>query len=62
MVRSSHKCRNNINGYVFVMDTDCVLLEVGTEIFLYRGADKSFARTGREQAAPVKSMIGRGMD
>jgi len=28
----------------------------------YRGADKSLARTGRKQAAPVKSVMGRGMD
>jgi len=29
---------------------------------LYRGADKSLARQGRKQAAPVKSEMGRGMD
>jgi len=29
---------------------------------LYRGADKSLARSGRKQAAPVKSVMGRGMD
>jgi len=29
---------------------------------LYRGADKSLARRGRKQAAPVKSVMGRGMD
>jgi hypothetical protein len=28
----------------------------------YRGADKSLARPGRNQAAPVKSVMGRGMD
>ena len=28
----------------------------------YRGADKSLARPGRKQAAPVKSVMGRGMD
>ena len=27
-----------------------------------RGADKSLARPGRKQAAPVKSVMGRGMD
>jgi len=59
---SSHKCRNIINGYVFVMDTDCVLLEVGTEVLLYLGTDKSLAQPGRKQAASVKSMMGRGMD
>jgi len=26
------------------------------------GADKSLARAGRKQAAPVKSAMGRGMD
>ena len=26
------------------------------------GADKSLARPGRKQAAPVKSVMGRGMD
>jgi len=31
-------------------------------IDIYRGADKSLARPGRKQAAPVKSVIGRGMD
>ena len=29
---------------------------------LYRGAGKSLARQGREEAAPVKSATGRGMD
>ena len=28
----------------------------------YRDADKSLARPGRKLAAPVKSVIGRGMD
>jgi len=28
----------------------------------YRGADKSLARPARKQAAPVKSVMGRGMD
>jgi len=28
----------------------------------YRGADKSLARPGRKQAAPVKSVMDRGMD
>ena len=28
----------------------------------YRGADKSLARPGRKQAAPVNSVKGRGMD
>ena len=28
----------------------------------YWAADKSLARPGRKQAAPVKSVIGRGMD
>jgi len=28
----------------------------------YWGADKSLARPGRKQAAPVKSVMGRGMD
>ena len=32
--------------------TDCLL----------RGADKSLARPGRKQAAPVRSVVGRGMD
>jgi len=27
-----------------------------------RDADKSLARPGRKQAAPVKSVMGRGMD
>jgi len=31
-------------------------------IRLYRGADKSLARPGRKQAAPVKSVMCRGMD
>ena len=31
-------------------------------IFIYRGADKSLARPGRKQAAPVKNVMGRGMD
>jgi len=29
---------------------------------LLPGADKSLARRGRKQAAPVKSVMGRGMD
>ena len=29
---------------------------------IYRGADKSLARPERKQAAPVKSVMGRGMD
>jgi len=29
---------------------------------LNRGADKSLARPGRKQAAPVKIVMGRGMD
>jgi len=28
----------------------------------YRGADKSLARPGRKQAAPVKSVMGKEMD
>ena len=28
----------------------------------YRGADKSLALPGRKQAAPVKSVMGRGVD
>jgi len=28
----------------------------------YRAADKSLARSGRKQAAPVKSVMGRRMD
>jgi len=28
----------------------------------YRGADKSLARPGRKQAAPVESVMDRGMD
>jgi hypothetical protein len=31
-------------------------------VSFYRGADKSLARPGRKQAAPVKSVMGRGMD
>ena len=31
-------------------------------LLTYRGADKSLARPGRKQAAPVKSVMGRGMD
>jgi len=30
--------------------------------FFYRDAGKSLARPEREQAAPVKSAMGRGMD
>jgi hypothetical protein len=30
--------------------------------WMYRGADKSLARPGRKQAAPVKSLMDRGMD
>jgi len=33
---------------------------IGVE--LYQGADKSLARPGTKQAAPVKSAMGRGMD
>jgi len=33
-----------------------------TENSRYRGADKSLARPGKKQAAPVKSVMGRGMD
>jgi len=29
---------------------------------VYHVADKSLARTGRKQATPVKSVMGRGMD
>ena len=32
------------------------------QLDFYRGADKSLARLGRKQAAPVKSVMGRGMD
>jgi len=28
----------------------------------YRGANKSLAQPGKKQAAPVKSVMGRGMD
>jgi len=35
-----------------------VTLQVGR----YRRADKSLAQPGRKQAAPVKSVMGRGMD
>jgi len=31
-------------------------------VSFYQGADKSLARPGRKQAAPVKSVMGRGMD
>jgi len=31
-------------------------------IVSYRDADKSLARPGRKQSAPVKSVMGRGMD
>jgi len=30
--------------------------------WMYRGADKSLARPGGKQAAPVKHVMGRGMD
>jgi len=30
--------------------------------YKYQGANKSLARPGRKQAAPVKSVMGRGMD
>jgi len=29
---------------------------------VYWGADKSLSRPGRKQAAPIKSVMGRGMD
>jgi len=31
-------------------------------LIMYLGVDKSLARPGRKQAAPVKSVMGRGMD
>jgi len=30
-------------------------------LYSYRGADKTLARPGRKQAAPVKTVMGRGM-
>jgi len=47
----------------FIQDT--MGLVVGYEFHFtnkYRGADKSLARPGKKQAAPVKSVMGRGMD
>jgi len=35
---------------------------VYTYIYIYQCADKSLARPGRKQTAPVKSVMGRGMD
>jgi len=35
---------------------------MGLKRTIYGGADKSLARPGRKQAAPVKSVMGRGMD
>jgi len=40
----------------------CVYIEAEPVISSYRGADKSLARPGRKQAAPVKTVMGRGMD
>ena len=31
-------------------------------IIYYQGVDKSLARSGRKQAVPVKSVMGRGVD
>jgi len=39
-----------------------MLHELWRRRHLYLGADKSLARPGRTQAAPVKSVMGRGMD
>jgi len=37
-------------------------LFVNALIYIYRGAGKSLVQPGRKQAAPVKSVMGRGMD
>jgi len=47
----------------FLMLTILVLTKFNlTLIHTYWGVDKSLARLGRKQAAPVKSVMGRGMD
>jgi len=38
------------------------LANLTIEYKYYRSADKSLARPGRNQAAPVKSVMDRGMD
>ena len=50
-----------INGLVFITLVESVYSAVRTDT-LYGGADESLARRGRKQAAPVKSVMGRGMD
>ena len=39
-----------------------IFLYVYTHTQIQRGADKSLAQLGRKQAAPVRSVIGRGID
>jgi len=55
---------NNIevlSKYPIVRECD-PLQSISVPHSLYRVADKSLARPKREQAAPVKSVMGRGMD
>jgi len=39
-----------------------LLTGFGYKSGLYRGADKSLAQPGKKQAAPVRSVMGRGID
>jgi len=50
--------------YLIIYQGSCKILATDSvfESSLYRVADKSLAQTGKKQASPVKSVIGRGMD
>ena len=44
------------------MTVNSVAVYTYIDTHTHRGADKSLARSGRKQAVPVKSVMGRGMD
>jgi len=54
VLSSTEVCRSNFYTYLFYIAVH--------NTWFYRGADKSLVRPERKQAAPVKSMMDRGMD
>jgi len=58
------RCRYHRLGSVFAFQSRTANLPwiLKTKALQYQGADKSLARQGRKQAAPVQSVMGRGMD
>ena len=45
-----------------MIGTSFMFIAVNFHLHYTEGADKSLARPGKKQAAPVKSVMGRGMD